>query len=388
MVLESTMVCVDNSDFMRNGDFIPTRMQAQQDAVNLVCHSKTRSNPENNVGLLSMATCEVLLTLTSDVGRVMTKMHHIQPKGDIRFVNAVRIAHLALKHRQGKNHRMRIVAFVGSPIEEDEKELVKLAKRLKKEKVNVDIVNFGEENTNTEKLINVVNTINGKDGTGSHLVTVPAGPNLSDALLSSPIIRGEDGTGPVPGIGSGGFEFGVDPNEDPELALALRVSMEEQRARQEDEARKTVAETASESGAGTATSEETLLQQALAMSMGQEEGTMSETPRDFDPSGMSEEEQIAMAMAMSLQGSETTPIPMETDDGTGATSEQKDKKPEDEDYSEVMNDPEFLQNVLENLPGVDPQSEAIRSAVGSLTKKGEDTKGEKKDESGDKGDKK
>ena len=33
--------------------------------------------------------------------------------------------------------------------------------------------------------------------------------------------------------GGGGFEFGVDPNEDPELALALRVSMEEQRARQQ-----------------------------------------------------------------------------------------------------------------------------------------------------------
>lgn len=40
---------------------------------------------------------------------------------------------------------MRIVAFVGSPVESEEKELVKLAKRLKKEKVNVDIVSFGEE---------------------------------------------------------------------------------------------------------------------------------------------------------------------------------------------------------------------------------------------------
>lgn len=48
----------------------------------------------------------------------------------------------------------------------------------------------------------------------------------------------------------------------------------------------------------------------------------------------------------------------------------------DEDYSEVMNDPAFLQSVLENLPGVDPQSEAIRQAVGSLkdSKKKEDEK--------------
>jgi len=43
------------------------------------------------------------------------------------------------------------------------------------------------------------------------------GPHLADALISSPIIQGEDGTGAV-GLGAGGFEF-VDPNEDPELAL-------------------------------------------------------------------------------------------------------------------------------------------------------------------------
>ena len=48
-------------------------------------------------------------------------------------------------------------------------------------------------------------------------------------------LQGEDGTGPnVMPSGGGGFEFGVDPNEDPELALALRVSMEEQRARQQE----------------------------------------------------------------------------------------------------------------------------------------------------------
>ena len=40
---------------------------------------------------------------------------------------------------------------------------------------------------------------------------------LSDALLSSPVIVGEDGGGA--GMSAVGFEFGVDPNEDPELAL-------------------------------------------------------------------------------------------------------------------------------------------------------------------------
>lgn len=38
---------------------------------------------------------------------------------------------------------------------------------------------------------------------------------------------------------------------------------------------------------------------------------------------------------------------------------------EEDDY-DVMQDPEFLQSVLENLPGVDPNNEAIRNAMGSL----------------------
>ncbi|KAF1600578.1 26S proteasome non-ATPase regulatory subunit 4, partial [Eudyptes chrysolophus] len=238
---------VDNSEYMRNGDFLPTRLQAQQDAVNIVCHSKTRSNPENNVGLITLANnCEVLTTLTPDTGRILSKLHTVQPKGKITFCTGIRVAHLALKHRQGKNHKMRIIAFVGSPVEDNEKDLVKLAKRLKKEKVNVDIINFGEEEANTDKLTAFINTLNGKDGTGSHLVTVPPGPSLADALISSPILAGEGGA--MLGLGASDFEFGVDPSADPELALALRVSMEEQRQRQEEEARRAAAASAAEAG--------------------------------------------------------------------------------------------------------------------------------------------
>lgn len=326
---------------MRNGDFVPTRLQAQQDAVSMVCHSKTRSNPENNVGLLTMASKpEVLTTLTTDVGRILSKLHLVEPIGQINLMTGIRVAHLALKHRQGKNHKMRIVVFVGSPVDSvDEKELIKLAKRLKKEKVNVDVVNFGEEATNTEKLTAFIKAL---DGTSSHLVTVPPGPHLSDALISSPVIQGEDGSGAV-GIGGSGFEFGIDPNEDPELALALRVSMEEQRQRQEEEARRVVAHSAEESGASavgssaatvgsTTNTEEALLEKALAMSLEPEEDRIaakSSSAGVRDPSAMpdfatmSEEEQIAYAMQMSLQQahesaskaiSSDSPIPMETDD--------------------------------------------------------------------------
>ena len=131
MVLESTIICVDNSQFMRNGDFHPTRLQAQQvkllaeiresqltfissqDAVNLITHSKTRSNPENNVALMTLSDLAVLVTLTTDTGKILAKLHQVSPVSEMKFIPGIKIAHLCLKHRQGKNHKTRIVAFVG-----------------------------------------------------------------------------------------------------------------------------------------------------------------------------------------------------------------------------------------------------------------------------------
>lgn len=405
MVLESTVLCVDNSEFMRNGDYLPTRVQAQQDAVSLICHSKTRQNPENNVGLMTMASMEVLATLTTDVGKILACLHRVQPKGDVNFVTAVKVAHLVLKHRQGKNHKMRIIVFVGSPIETDEKELIKLAKKLKKEKVNVDVINFGEEAINTEKLTAFVNTLNGKDGTLSHLVTVPPGPILSDALISSPVVVGEDGAGSVE-YGAG-FEFGVDPNADPELALALRVSMEEQRQRQEEESRKTTgAEETPAPPSQAADNEEDMLQQALAMSRSSPDDEdqsaaptpSTATPRPFDFGAMSEEEQIAYAMQLSLQGAQDSAMSEEMDMGSDKDKDRTvsqasagsvmETEGQDQDFSEVMADPEFLQQVLSTLPGVDPNSEAIRNVVGTLTQPEDKDEPMEDESSGKKQDKK
>ena len=67
--------------------------------------------------------------------------------------------------------------------------MIKLAKKLKKENVNIDVVNFGEDECNADILNKFISTINGKEGTGSHLVTIPPGPHLSDALVTSPILQ-------------------------------------------------------------------------------------------------------------------------------------------------------------------------------------------------------
>jgi 26S proteasome regulatory subunit N10 len=153
---------------------------------------------------------------------------------------------LALKHRQNKSQRQRIIVFTCSPIAEDGKMLVKLAKKMKKGGVSVDIIAFGEPDDETvKKLRDFSEAVSGADG--SFFEVIPPSPNLlSDTLLSTTLLQNE-GVGGGLGAASGGaaaggaapadnqFEFGVNPELDPELALALRMSFEEEKARQEKE---------------------------------------------------------------------------------------------------------------------------------------------------------
>lgn len=46
---------VDNSEWMRNGDFAPNRLEAQTDAAIQIAARKRDMNPENTVGILTMA---------------------------------------------------------------------------------------------------------------------------------------------------------------------------------------------------------------------------------------------------------------------------------------------------------------------------------------------
>ena len=59
---------------------------------------------------------------------------------------------LALKHRQNKSQRQRVVVFAGSPVAEDEATLVRLGKKLKKNNVAVDVVAFANIEENEAKL--------------------------------------------------------------------------------------------------------------------------------------------------------------------------------------------------------------------------------------------
>lgn len=205
---------------MRNGDFIPTRWGAQSDAATIVFDAKTQAHPENVVGVMTMAgkSPQVLSTLSNEIGKFLQSVHNAQITGSSDVSTSINIAQLALKHRQNKAHAQRIIAFVGSPVSSSEEELVAIGKKLKKNNVALDIINYGEGDANEAKLQKLVESVN--SGDNSHLVTFQAGTQLlSDLLISSPILMADGGAAAGPSGSGGNFEFGVDPSMDPELAM-------------------------------------------------------------------------------------------------------------------------------------------------------------------------
>lgn len=254
-MLEATVLCVDNSQYSRNGDFPRTRFEAQIDAIEYIFQAKRNSNLENTLALISSAgtsTPQVLSTFTSQFGKLLSGLNDTVISGEhIHFVNTIEMAVLTLKHRQNKLQHQRIIMFVCSPlqlsIEKDS--LSNVANLLKEKKIALDVINFGEIDDNTTILTEFIDNLNRNNTAGddskSHLLTVRPGPRLLyEHIATSPIILEENGSmmaGSVGGMmdgsvdgGNGGFmDFGVDPELDPELAMALRLSMEEEQQRQE-----------------------------------------------------------------------------------------------------------------------------------------------------------
>ena len=108
----------------------------------MTMNAKMNSNPENTVGVMSLAgrNPELLVSPTDDMGKIMTAIHDIELSGLLSFADGVQIAYLALKHRRNKNGGQRIVVFVGSPVTDEPKKLSTLAKMLRKVRTRVRVL--------------------------------------------------------------------------------------------------------------------------------------------------------------------------------------------------------------------------------------------------------
>jgi len=424
MVLESIMICLDNSEWMRNGDYSPSRFEAQNETVNYLSSAKTQGNPETNIGFLSMAgkRIDVHMTPTRNLGAIMTSLQkEVKIGGKSNFVGGLKTAQLVLKNRQNKNQKPRIIMFVGSPVDDDTKELVKLAKTFKKNSIAVDIINFGAENTandNPEKIEQFIQACNSTDN--SHLVNIPPGPHVfSDLVLTSSIMMESPGVMPQHSGGGGVVGAGnqaVDPNTDPELAMVLKMSMEE--AKQKDKkstdtkpAAKPPASASASAPASASAAPFSSTPAAVPTSSTPAPAPASSTPGAASSSssmgiyimeedGMSEADLAqAIAMSMGASGGDAEPAPTPAPSATSATvapsvaptpamtpapipatastpsSAMDDVQTTGDDLKEVLRDKDFLKEIL---GGVGNEQLEIDDIISKLT--GDDEEGNKEDQ--------
>ncbi|KAJ9097841.1 hypothetical protein QFC19_006631 [Naganishia cerealis] len=188
---------------------------------------------------------KVLATLTQDFGKVLSSTKNCYVGGSADLMTALNVAQLALKHRENKNQRQRIVAFVASPIDVSgsngsgslEDQLVKLGKKMKKNNVAIDIILFGDEGIENEEVMGKFVEACQRDG-GAFAASAAAGASGDGDIDMAALGAG--------GSGAGGDDFGgIDPSMDPELAMAIRMSLQEEEERQ----RRTAAGSANESSA-------------------------------------------------------------------------------------------------------------------------------------------
>ena len=245
MVLEAIILCLDNSDWTRNGDYYPTRFQNQIEAGSFIIENLCSSNPENTIGIMTMAgkRVEILSSLTNKESNLLAAMTNIPLDGECDIESSLNIAILCLKHRINKNHKQRIILFIGSPLNSKKDNLIQIGRKLKKYNVALDIISFGNVDKNRELLNILYKEVNNCNN--SYLLEVPIGLFITDSLLNSPIMNknqtgydqlGKGETGDAPGNNQ---SMGLSQFEQ-DMSMALQMSLEEtQKRKAEDEKFKT-----------------------------------------------------------------------------------------------------------------------------------------------------
>jgi len=109
---------------------------------------------------------------------------------------------------------------------------------MKKNNISIDFIAFGDLESETKRKLEAFNE-NVKGSEGSYLAIIPPGPNLlSDSIIATPILSTDSEGGAASGsaaadaldggAGANGFDYGFDPETDPDMAMALRLSMEDE----------------------------------------------------------------------------------------------------------------------------------------------------------------
>ncbi|XBW37029.1 hypothetical protein QEN19_002609 [Hanseniaspora menglaensis] len=223
-------IIIDNSEYSRNGDFQPNRYQQEIDCSDYFVRNLKNNSGNAHTAIIAGAGDNPYVVL-ADAETSAIYHEKLFIKGKFNILTSIEISLLTSPEE--------IILFHCSPITDSLKQdpeyknkLTKLLKKLKKNNISLEIINFGEIDTNTDFWESIIQETGAN---GSDLIKLmnfmSEGGNLLWEQISDYkqrlIFNGNE---------TGNNEFmeygGIDPSMDPELAMALRMSLEEEQQRQ------------------------------------------------------------------------------------------------------------------------------------------------------------
>ena len=213
---EAIVFLIDNSDTSINGDFEPSRLEAQKLAAQRLGNFNLKQSPNSQVALGSIGSeCfGIQCSLSKTTKYFSAAFSKIEAGGKAQVVRGIKNAFLPLKRRDTDTKGKRIVLFICSRHDMTMDSARELAERANKEHISIDIIAFGQE---VDKL-DILEAFTRMTVNESYFIRIRNNDYiLSDSVLASPL---------GPGIQQQ-IEQLDDISEDEELLAAMKASLED-----------------------------------------------------------------------------------------------------------------------------------------------------------------
>ncbi|KAF7683813.1 26S proteasome non-ATPase regulatory subunit 4 [Astathelohania contejeani] len=209
-MVEATVIVLDNSRYMQNQDYLPNRYTLQMESIKSIIFSKFDENNENVLGIVPTAQpAPNYITPTREKNHINLFISKLELNQNSPLDKILYLAIQSLSHRSQPNKRL--IIFLGSPIGNDENTDIILSKiidqiiTITNRGVIVNMILFAEAMVYYEWLQTEI------DNPNFNIVAINPDDNFY---------------GIVSGI-VGGITGEEDFEDDPELMMALKLSLEE-----------------------------------------------------------------------------------------------------------------------------------------------------------------
>ena len=156
----AVVLMIDNSSSSINGDFHPSRLEAQKLTIERYAEYLTSQNTESQIAVGSLASTQfgIHLSFTSvmEGRRIIDVVSQISPGGDILLSRGLKVALLALKHCNPDIKDRKMVIFIASRNDVDDKTAEEFSALSRQQNVTCEIVIVGNDVPNESCLAKLV----------------------------------------------------------------------------------------------------------------------------------------------------------------------------------------------------------------------------------------